>query len=67
MFSLIQGIIIGLLGTSATFSPLVADTSMWFTRKRGIALAICMSGNYLAGAQRNRREASHCLNEESPP
>ncbi len=50
MFSLIQGIIIGLLGTSATFSPLVADTSMWFTRKRGIALAICMSGNYLAGA-----------------
>ncbi len=50
MFSLVQGIIIGLLGTSATFSPLVADTSMWFTRKRGIALAICMSGNYLAGA-----------------
>jgi MFS family permease len=50
MFSLIQGLIIGLLGTSATFSPLVADTSLWFTRKRGIALAICMSGNYLAGA-----------------
>jgi MFS family permease len=46
----VQGVIIGLLGTSATFSPLVADTSMWFTRKRGIALAICMSGNYLAGA-----------------
>ena len=50
MFSLIQGIVIGLLGTSATFSPLVADTSLWFTRKRGIALAICMSGNYVAGA-----------------
>ncbi len=50
MFSLIQGVIIGLLGTSATFSPLVADTSLWFTRKRGIALAICMSGNYVAGA-----------------
>ena len=50
MFSLIQGLLIGLLGTSATFSPLVADTSLWFTRKRGIALAICMSGNYLAGA-----------------
>jgi MFS family permease len=28
----------------------VADTSQWFTRRRGIALAICMSGNYLAGA-----------------
>jgi MFS family permease len=50
MFSLIQGLLIGLLGTSATFSPLVADTSLWFTRKRGIALAICMSGNYVAGA-----------------
>jgi MFS family permease len=42
--------LIGLLGTSATFAPLVADTSQWFTRRRGIALAICMSGNYVAGA-----------------
>ncbi len=49
-FSLIQGFVIGFAGTSATFSPLVTDTSMWFTRKRGIALAICMSGNYVAGA-----------------
>ena len=40
----------GLLGTSATFAPLVADTSLWFSRRRGIALAICMSGNYVAGA-----------------
>ena len=49
-FSLAQGFLIGLLGTSATFAPLVADTSQWFTRRRGIALAICMSGNYVAGA-----------------
>ncbi len=49
-FSLAQGFLMGLLGTSATFAPLVADTSQWFTRRRGIALAICMSGNYLAGA-----------------
>src|SRR4029079_9807942 len=28
----------------------VADTSMWFTRRRGIAVAICASGNYVAGA-----------------
>ena len=49
-FSLAQGFLIGLLGTSTTFAPLVADTSQWFTRRRGIALAICMSGNYLAGA-----------------
>jgi MFS family permease len=49
-FTLAQGLLIGLLGTSATFAPLVADTSRWFTRRRGIALAICMSGNYVAGA-----------------
>jgi MFS family permease len=50
MFSLSQGLLLGLLGTSATFAPLVADTSLWFTRRRGIALGICMSGNYVAGA-----------------
>ncbi len=49
-FSVAQGVLIGLLGTSATFVPLVADTSQWFTRRRGIAVAICMSGNYTAGA-----------------
>jgi hypothetical protein len=46
----VQGLLIGMLGTSATFAPLVADTSRWFDRRRGIALAICMSGNYTAGA-----------------
>ena len=50
LFGLAQGILIGLLGTSASFAPLVADTTRWFDRRRGIALAICMSGNYTAGA-----------------
>ena len=49
-FALVQGLLIGLLGSSSAFAPLVADTSMWFTRRRGIAVAICASGNYLAGA-----------------
>jgi len=49
-FVLVQGLLIGLLGTSGAFAPLVADTSMWFTRRRGIAVAICASGNYMAGA-----------------
>lgn len=49
-FALAQGLLLGLLGTSATFAPLVADTALWFDRRRGIALAICMSGNYVAGA-----------------
>ncbi|MDB5856394.1 MAG: transporter [Ramlibacter sp.] len=50
VFCLVQGLLVGMLGTSATFAPLVADTSQWFDRRRGIALAICMSGNYTAGA-----------------
>jgi MFS family permease len=37
-------------GSSATFGPLMADISYWFTRRRGIAIAISSSGNYLAGA-----------------
>ena len=50
LFGLAHGVLVGLLGTSATFAPLVADTSRWFDRRRGLALAICMSGNYTAGA-----------------
>lgn len=49
MFSLIHGVLLGLLGASATFSPLIVDISVWFSRRRGIAVAICASGNYLAG------------------
>jgi MFS family permease len=37
------------IGNSATFAPLVADISLWFDRRRGIAVAIVSSGNYLAG------------------
>jgi len=48
-FNLMHGLFIGLLGSSALFAPLVADVSLWFTRRRGIAVAICMCGNYLAG------------------
>ena len=53
VFALAQGAIIGFLGSSATFAPLVADISFWFSRRRGLAVAICISGNYLAGALRN--------------
>ena len=49
-FALAQGLVIGLLGSSITFGPLVADISHWFTRHRGIAVSVCASGNYLAGA-----------------
>jgi MFS family permease len=49
-FALAHGLFLGLLGSSATFGPLVADTALWFQRRRGIAVAICASGNYVAGA-----------------
>ena len=49
-FALAHGLLIGLVGSSATFAPLIADTSLWFVRRRGIAVAICASGNYLGGA-----------------
>ncbi len=49
-FNLAHGVLIGLFGSSATFSPLLADTSLWFVKRRGIAVAVCASGNYLGGA-----------------
>jgi MFS family permease len=48
-FILTHGVLIGLLGSSSTFGPLVADTTLWFNRRRGVAVAVCASGNYLAG------------------
>jgi MFS family permease len=49
VFALCQGVLIG-FGSSATFGPLMADISHFFLRRRGIAVAICASGNYLGGA-----------------
>jgi MFS family permease len=49
-FSLAHGVLMGFFGASAMFAPLVADTSQWFVKRRGVAVGICASGNYLAGA-----------------
>ena len=48
-FAIVHGLLIGLLGSSVSFGPMIADISHWFERRRGIAVAICASGNYLAG------------------
>ena len=37
-------------GTAVYFAPLMADISHWFVKRRGIAVGICASGNYFAGA-----------------
>jgi MFS family permease len=47
-FALAQGLLVG-VASSATFAPIIADTSLWFTRHRGMAVAIISSGSYLAG------------------
>jgi MFS family permease len=47
-FALAQGLLVG-VASSATFAPLLADTSLWFTRHRGMAVAIIASGSYAAG------------------
>ena len=36
-------------GSSVTFGPLMADISNWFIRRRGVAVTLCSSGNYIAG------------------
>ena len=48
LYALAQGLLIG-AGSAATFAPLLAHVSLWFSRRRGIAVAIFASGNYLAG------------------
>src|SRR6516165_2160893 len=44
-----HAILIGLLGSSAHFPPLVVYVSRWFDRRRGTALALVSSGQYIAG------------------
>jgi MFS family permease len=38
------------VGASGTFGPIISDMSHWFKKRRGIAIAIASSGNYLSGA-----------------
>jgi MFS family permease len=44
-----HAIFIGLLGNSAHFPPLVVYVSRWFDRRRGTAVALISSGQYVAG------------------
>ena len=49
VFGLAYGVLMGCFGAAAVFGPLIADVSLWFSRRRGIAVALAASGNYLAG------------------
>ena len=46
-YALLYGVIGA--GGAAGFGPLIADISHWFSRRRGVAVTIAASGNYLAG------------------
>ena len=48
LLALDQGVLIG-VGASAFLSPLLADISHWFRKRRALAVTICSSGNYVAG------------------
>ncbi len=49
VLALDHGLLIG-AGASAFLAPLMADISHWFVRRRALAVTLCSSGNYLAGA-----------------
>ena len=44
-----HGVFIGLIGNGALFPPLVVYVSRWFDRRRGTAVALLSSGQYVAG------------------
>jgi MFS family permease len=54
--ALVHGVLLGLCGTSVMFAPLMADISHWFVRRRGIAISIAASGNYIR-ARSGRRSS----------
>jgi MFS family permease len=44
-----HGVLIGMVGNGALFPPLVTYVSRWFDRRRGTAIALISSGQYIAG------------------
>lgn len=44
-----HGLLLGLLGNGAIYAPLVVYVSRWFDQRRGTALALISSGQYIAG------------------
>ena len=44
-----HGLLIGMLGNGAIYAPLVTYVSRWFDRRRGTAIALISSGQYIAG------------------
>lgn len=47
-FTLLHGLFVG-VGAGTGFAPMIADISHWFVKRRGFAVVIVASGNYVAG------------------
>jgi MFS family permease len=48
VFTAAHGLLIG-IGAGTGFAPMMADISHWFVKRRGLAVVVVASGNYLAG------------------
>lgn len=44
-----HGVLVGFLGLAALFAPMLTLVTRWFDRRRGTAVALVSSGQYLAG------------------
>jgi MFS family permease len=44
-----HGLLIGFLGNGAIYAPLMVYVSRWFDRRRGTAIALISSGQYISG------------------
>src|SRR5260370_19460099 len=44
-----QGLMVGLVGNGGVYPPLLVYISRWFERRRGAAIALISSGQYVAG------------------
>jgi MFS family permease len=44
-----HGLLVGFLGNGAIYAPLMIYVSRWFDRRRGTAIALISSGQYIAG------------------
>lgn len=44
------GLLVGFFGNGALYPPMMTYVSLWFDRRRGTALALVSSGQYVAGA-----------------
>ncbi len=44
-----HAVLVGFLGNGALYPPLIVYVSRWFDRRRGVALGVISSGQYIAG------------------